>query len=108
TLEDCTAAVSKVPASNPLRREEVQAAGSSLDRILTSWTSSRLKGLLAGTLLTAAVQSSSVVTMAIIGFANAGLITFQRAVWMMFGSNPGTTATAWIVASVGLKFQIDA
>src|SRR5699024_3808124 len=85
-----------------------QAAGSSLDRILTSWTSSRLKGLLAGTLLTAAVQSSSVVTMAIIGFANAGLITFQRAVWMMFGSNPGTTATAWIVALVGFKFQIDA
>lgn len=84
-----------------------QAAGPALDKIFTSWTSTRLKGLLAGTLLTAAVQSSSVVTMAIIGFANAGIISFQRAVWMMFGSNPGTTVTAWIVALVGFKFKID-
>ena len=84
------------------------AAGASLEQLLARWTSSRGRGLLSGTLLTALVQSSSVVTVAVIGFVNAGLTTFQRAVWVIFGSNLGTTMTAWLVALIGFKFQIDA
>jgi phosphate:Na+ symporter len=84
------------------------AAGPSLESLLASWTSSKRRGLMAGTLLTGLVQSSSVVTVAVIGFVNAGLISFQRAVWVIFGSNLGTTLTAWLVALVGFKLQIDA
>jgi phosphate:Na+ symporter len=84
------------------------AAGASLEQLLARWTSSRGRGLLSGTLLTAVVQSSSVVTVAVIGFVNAGLMNFQRAVWVIFGSNLGTTLTAWLVALIGFKFKIDA
>lgn len=84
------------------------AAGPSLESLLASWTSNKRRGLLAGTFLTALLQSSSVVTVAVIGFVNAGLISFQRAVWVIFGSNLGTTLTAWLVALVGFKLKIDA
>lgn len=83
------------------------AAGHSLERLLSSWTSSRLRGLLSGTMLTALVQSSSAVTVAALGFVNTGLLRFERAVWVIFGSNVGTTLTAWLVALVGFKFKID-
>src|SRR5690606_27288267 len=71
------------------------------------WTSSRVRGLASGTLLTALLQSSSAVTVAVIGFANAGLMQFERAVWVIFGSNLGTTLTAWLVALVGFSLKID-
>ncbi len=83
------------------------AAGASLERLLSRWTRSRWRGLLSGTLLTALVQSSSAVTVAALGFVNSGLLRFERAVWVIFGSNLGTTLTAWVVALVGVKFQID-
>ena len=84
------------------------AAGASLERLLASWTRNRLRGLLSGTLLTALVQSSSAITVAALGFVNTGLLRFERAVWVIFGSNLGTTLTAWVVALVGIKFQINA
>lgn len=84
------------------------AAGASLERLLASWTSSKPRGLASGILLTALLQSSSIVTVAVIGFVNAGLMKFQRAVWVIFGSNLGTTLTAWLVALVGFKLKIDA
>lgn len=83
------------------------AAGASLERLLASWTRNRLRGLLSGTLLTALVQSSSAVTVAALGFVNSGLLRFERAVWVIFGSNLGTTLTAWVVALIGVKFKID-
>ena len=83
------------------------AAGESLEQLLARWTSSRVRGLASGTLLTALLQSSSAVTVAVIGFANAGLMQFERAVWVIFGSNLGTTFTAWLVALVGFSLKID-
>lgn len=83
------------------------AAGESLEQLLARWTSSRIRGLASGTLLTALLQSSSAVTVAVIGFANAGLMQFERAVWVIFGSNLGTTFTAWLVALVGFSLKID-
>ncbi|MFV8816852.1 Na/Pi cotransporter family protein [Haliea sp. E17] len=84
------------------------AAGSALRDLLATWTSSRLRGLAAGFLITAVVQSSSAVTVATIGFANAGMLSLERAIWVIFGSNVGTTMTAWIVAVVGFKLDIQA
>jgi phosphate:Na+ symporter len=84
------------------------AAGNALRSILHSWTRSPLRGLLAGMLITAIVQSSSAVTVGTIGFVNAGLLTLTQAVWVIFGTNVGTTMTGWLVALVGVKVQIGA
>lgn len=84
------------------------AAGNALRDLLSTWTNTRLRGLSAGFLITAVVQSSSAVTVATIGFANAGMLSLERAIWVIFGSNVGTTMTAWIVALVGFKVNIEA
>ena len=84
------------------------AAGEQLRGILHSWTKTALRGLLTGFFITALVQSSSAITVATIGFANAGLITLPQAVWVIYGSNIGTTMTGWLVALIGFKVNIDA
>lgn len=84
------------------------AAGDGLREILRRWTRTPLRGLASGALVTGLVQSSSAVTVAIIGFVNAGLLTLSHAVWVIFGANIGTTMTAWLVALVGLKLDIGA
>jgi len=83
------------------------AAGPSLKMLLEKWTNSRAKGLASGFALTALVQSSSAVTVAAIGFVNAGVLTLGQAVWVIFGSNVGTTMTGWIVAIVGFNVNIE-
>lgn len=84
------------------------AAGPALERILARSTRTRWRGLLSGILITALVQSSSAVTVAAIGFVNAGLLNLSQALWVLFGTNVGTTMTGWLVAVVGLEFKIDA
>lgn len=84
------------------------AAGPALQRILRGATRTRLHALGSGVLVTAMVQSSSAVTVATIGFVNAGLLSLGPALWLLFGANVGTTMTSWIVALVGLKFDVGA
>jgi phosphate:Na+ symporter len=84
------------------------AAGPLLQRVLDRATRTRWRGLLAGASVTALVQSSSAVTLATIGFVNAGLLGLGQALWVLFGANVGTTMTGWVVALVGLEFDIDA
>jgi phosphate:Na+ symporter len=84
------------------------AAGSALEQVLARSTQTRVRALAAGVAVTALVQSSSAVTVATIGFVNAGLLSLQQALWLLFGSNVGTTMTGWLVALVGLKVRIDA
>lgn len=84
------------------------AAGPALHRILAGATRTRTHALGAGALVTALVQSSSAVTVAAIGFVNAGLLSLGPALWVLFGANVGTTMTGWIVALVGLKFKVEA
>lgn len=83
------------------------AAGPALERILTASTRTRWRGLAAGALVTAVVQSSSAVTVATIGFVNAGLLNLGQALWVLFGANVGTTMTGWIVAVLGFGLKID-
>lgn len=82
------------------------AAGPALEGILANASRTRLHALLSGALTTVVVQSSTVVTVAVLGFVNAGLLTLGAAIWMVFGANVGTTTTGWIVALAGLKFNI--
>tara|TARA_R110000824_G_scaffold336_3_gene1853 strand:+ start:5466 stop:7160 length:1695 start_codon:yes stop_codon:yes gene_type:complete len=84
------------------------AAGNTLRDILALWTNSRIRALCSGFLITGIVQSSSAVTVATIGFANAGMLSLERAVWVIYGSNVGTTMTAWIVALIGFNVNIEA
>ncbi len=85
-----------------------QAAGRSLRDLLSGWTRSPLHGIFTGLAITAVVQSSSAVTVATIGFVNAGLITMRRALGIVYGSNIGTTMTGWLVAIIGFKINVDA
>ncbi|NDV28508.1 Na/Pi cotransporter family protein [Desulfovibrio sp. JC010] len=85
-----------------------QAAGKSLKKILGEWTKSPGRGLFSGFLITALVQSSSAVTVAVIGFVNAGLITLSQSIGVIYGSNIGTTVTGWIVAAVGFSVNMKA
>jgi phosphate:Na+ symporter len=84
------------------------AAGSALQRILAAATRTRWHALGSGVLVTALVQSSSAITVATIGFINAGLLGLAPALWVLFGANVGSTMTGWLVAVVGLKFKIEA
>lgn len=83
-------------------------AGSGLRRLLGRWTSTPWRGVLAGILVTGVVQSSSAVTVATIGFVNAGLLTLQQALGVIFGTNVGTTMTGWLVSLVGFGVKIEA
>lgn len=84
------------------------AAGPSLRNLLNRWTSSAPRGLLAGVLVTAIVQSSTAVTVATIGFVNAGMLSLTQAVWLIFGTNVGSTMTGWLVALIGVKLDMAA
>lgn len=84
------------------------ASGNALRDILGRWTQTRLRGLLAGTFITGIVQSSGAVTVATIGFANAGMLTLERAIWVIYGSNVGSTMIGWLVALIGFRFDIEA
>lgn len=84
------------------------AAGGALRDLLARSTRTPLRGLLSGVAITGLVQSSSAVTVATIGFVNAGLMDLRRAVTVIYGSNVGTTMTAWLVALVGLNVDVKA
>ena len=83
------------------------AAGRALEGLLERGTATPLRGLGAGMTMTALVQSSTAVTVASIGFVNTGLLSLQNAMWVIFGSNVGTTLNAWLVAALGFSFKID-
>ena len=84
------------------------SAGDSLRNLLAHWTSTPAKGVMSGVLITAIVQSSSAVVFATIGFVNAGIMSLLQAVYVIFGSNVGTTITGWIVSAVGLNVNLQA
>ncbi len=73
-------------------------AGEKMKSILGYCTRNRFVALLAGTVITAVIQSSSATTVMIIGFVNAGLMNLVQSVGVIFGANIGTTITAQIIA----------
>ena len=83
-----------------------KAAGQRMKQMLKTMTSNPLAGFSMGTISTALVQSSSATTVMIIGLVNAGLMTLKQAICVIFGTNVGTTATAWIVSLTGFEFKI--
>ena len=79
-------------------------AGPSLRHILARMTGNRFIGMLTGTLVTCAVQSSSATTVMTVSFVSAGLLTLAQAISIIMGANIGTTLTAWIMS---LGYNVD-
>ena len=82
-------------------------AGPSLRHILGRMTGNRLSGMLTGTMVTCAVQSSSATTVMTVSFVSAGLLTLAQAISVIMGANIGTTLTAWIM-SLGYNLDLTA
>ncbi len=80
-------------------------AGSGLRHILGRMTTNRFTGMLTGTFVTCAVQSSSATTVMTVSFVSAGLLTLAQAISVIMGANIGTTLTAWIM-SLGYNFNL--
>jgi len=81
-------------------------SGGVLEKVLKSTTSSFPKAIFSGFLSTSIVQSSSLISIIVISFLSAELISLSGAIGVIFGSNIGTTTTAWIVSTFGIKIKI--
>lgn len=75
-----------------------KAAGSHLQEILKKVSSNKYVAVIVGTILTALVQSSSAISVILIGFVNARLMTLMQATWIIMGANIGTTITGQLIA----------
>jgi phosphate:Na+ symporter len=82
-------------------------AGGGLKRLLERWTSTPLRGVVSGMAVTGLVQFSGAVVIVAIGLVNAGVMTLRQALGVVFGTNVGTTMTAWLVSLVGFGFRIE-
>lgn len=75
-----------------------QAASDVITKVINSLTSNRFMAVVVGMIVTMIVQSSSVTTVMVVGFVNAGLMQLTQAIGVIFGSNIGTTITGWIIS----------
>ena len=80
-------------------------SGNRLRNIFSSIASNRLKAITAGVVVTGVIQSSSAVTVMLVSFVNAGLLSLSQAIGIMMGANMGTTVTAWLITLFGFKFE---
>lgn len=79
-----------------------KSAGKKLKVILNNLTSNPLKGFLLGLGVTAVIQSSSAMTVMVVGFVNSGTMLLRQAVGVIMGANVGTTITAWLTGLSGV------
>lgn len=73
-------------------------SGGKLEQILEKMTDKTYKGVLLGAVVTAVIQSSSAVTVMVVGFVNSGIMQLTRAIGVIMGANIGTTVTGWILS----------
>lgn len=78
------------------------SAGDKTAYMLSKFTENKYKAFLTGLVSAAAIQSSSAVTVMVIGFVNSGMMTLKNAVGVIIGSNIGTTVTSWILSTSGI------
>lgn len=83
-----------------------QLAGGRLRKLLGGITASPLSQISSTALLTAIVQSSSAVTVLIVSFVNAGLLSLPQSIGMILGANIGTTSTAWVLAYFNFEWNL--
>lgn len=81
-------------------------AGDHLRHVQSAMTGNVFLGMLTGLGVTAVVQSSSAITVMAVSFVNAGVITLAQSIAVIMGANIGTTTTAWIIATLGFRFDV--
>jgi len=81
-------------------------AGDSMRRIINLLTTNRFAGLAVGLVITGIIQSSSVTSVMVVGFVNAGLMNITQAISVIMGANIGTTVTGWIIAINVTKYAL--
>ena len=82
--------------------------GGALEKLLAKGTNKLWKSIILGMSTTAVMQSSALVSVILVSFVSAGVISLAAGIGVIFGANIGTTAGAWLVASFGLKVKISA
>ena len=80
-----------------------KVAGSKMESMLKKMTSNPFKSLALGAGITIAIQSSSAVTVMLVGLVNSGVMQLEQTVGVIMGSNIGTTLTAWILSLAGIE-----
>ena len=80
-----------------------KVAGGKLEQLLKKMTSSPIKGFMMGAGVTAVIQSSSAVTVMLVGLVNSGIMDLSQTVSVIIGANLGTTITAWILSLASLN-----
>ena len=78
-------------------------AGGKLEKTLKRMTSNKVKSMVLGAGITIAIQSSSALTVMLVGLVNSGIMALEQTVGVIFGSNIGTTLTAWILSLAGIE-----
>lgn len=82
-------------------------SGRAFKRLIRVYTTGKLKSIFSGIFVTSILQSSSAVSLMVLAFVGAGIMTMENAIGVILGSNIGTTVTAWIVATIGFKVNIE-
>lgn len=78
-------------------------AGGKLEKLLKRMTSNPIKSLLLGAGITIAIQSSSAMTVMLVGLVNSGVMELRQTIGVIMGSNIGTTLTAWLLSLTGIE-----
>ncbi len=78
-------------------------AGGKFESILKSMTENKLRSLSLGIGTTAVIQSSSAVTVMLVGLVNSGIMTLNQSVGVILGADIGTTITAWVLSLIGIE-----
>lgn len=78
-------------------------AGGKLEKLLREMTSNPMKSLVLGAGITIAIQSSSALTVMLVGLVNSGIMDLGQTIGVIMGSNIGTTLTAWILSLAGIE-----
>lgn len=83
-----------------------KAANGKLNKNLKKVTGNRWIAMLFGAGITVAVQSSSAITVMLVGLVNSGILDFGQTIGVLMGSNIGTTLTAWILSLAGIDSDV--
>lgn len=82
-------------------------AGRQVKLFIRRYTRSPIQGIAVGTLTTAILQSSSLVSLILLAFVATGILSLSNAVGVVLGANLGTTVTGWLVAAIGFKLDLE-
>lgn len=84
-----------------------QMEGRSFKLFLQKNTKNKFKAILSGTIVTAVLQSSSIVNLMVLSFVGAGILSMRNAIAVVLGANIGGTFNSWLVALLGFKIELN-